>query len=185
MKTPRNQADIRLVAFLGNPERRYANTRHNAGWLVADRVVPDDSRDWKEKFHGRFSRRGSLVLLKPQTYINNSGRSVQAALAFFSLTADQLLVVSDDLETAFGTVQIVWGGGHRGHNGIRSIANSLSTSDFWRLRLGIGRPPATRRVADWVLERFTREEEAALPDVLDTAESYIADLLHDKRGHRG
>jgi len=171
------QAPIRLVAFLGNPGRRYEPTRHNVAWMLADRLVPSDDRSWKEKFHGLFHRDGSIVFLKPTAFMNNSGRSVQAACSFFSVDPAALLVVHDDLETPFGAVDTVWDGGHRGHNGLRSVSTSLSTGDYHRLRIGIGRPPANRRVADWVLERFSREEEAELPGILARAEELLAQII--------
>lgn len=97
--------------------------------------------------------------------MNESGRSVQAAIAFFGIARYEILVVHDDLETAFGTVQLAFDGGHRGNNGVRSIGRTCGGTDFWRLRVGIGRPPAQRNPGDWVLERFSPEEEARLPDV--------------------
>lgn len=169
MKSKRAQAPIQLIAFLGNPGRQYEKTRHNVGWMLADRIVPSESREWKSKFHGVFFRHGDVVLLKPTAYMNNSGRSVEAALSFFSIKPESLLVVHDDLETAFGKVDTAWSGGHRGHNGVRSISTSISTPDYHRLRIGIGRPPSTRPVAGWVLERFARDEEAELPEILDRA----------------
>lgn len=163
------QASIKLIAFLGNPGHRYERTRHNIGWMLADRLVPANDSIWKEKFHGYFCRYREVVLLKPTVFVNNSGRSVQAALSFFSLDPESLLVIHDDLETPFGSVKPTWDGGHRGHNGVRSISTNLATGDYHRLRFGIGRPPAARRVADWVLERFSPQEEAELPDVLSRA----------------
>ena len=160
---------IGLVAFLGNPGRTYAATRHNVAWRVADLTAPTEAGSWKTKFHGSFCKNEGTVLLKPTTFMNHSGRSVQAALSFFGLDSTALLVVHDDLETEFGTVQFAWDGGHRGHNGIRSVTTQLACSDYWRLRIGIGRPPAARRVADWVLERFSREEEMELPAILRIA----------------
>ena len=173
MKRTRRQAaagaPIGLVAFLGNPGSTYAATRHNVGWQLADLIAPPDSGYWKTKFHGTFGKHDGTILLKPTTFMNHSGRSVQAALSFFGVDPVSLLVVHDDLETAFGTVQLASNGGHRGHNGIRSVSDQLATSDYWRLRIGIGRPPAARRVADWVLERFSKEEEAELPAILTIA----------------
>lgn len=171
------QAPIQLVAFLGNPGRQYSATRHNVAWMLSDRLMRADDPSWKEKFHGLFRREGAVVYLKPLVFMNNSGRSVQAALSFFSIDPSALLVVHDDLETQFGVIDAVRDGGHRGHNGVRSVSTSLSTGDYRRLRMGIGRPPANRRVADWVLERFSREEEAELPDMLDRAAKLLTEIL--------
>jgi PTH1 family peptidyl-tRNA hydrolase len=133
---------LRLVVGLGNPGRQYERTRHNVGFMVADQLA--GSSGWKEKFHGRLLKVGSITVLKPDTFMNRSGRSVQAAAAFFGLSGDEICVVHDDLETPFGTVQLTWGGGHRGQNGVRSVMQSLGSGDFWRLRVGVGRPPANR-----------------------------------------
>jgi PTH1 family peptidyl-tRNA hydrolase len=157
---------IRLVAFLGNPGSQYEKTRHNVAWIVCD-VLSDNSGAWKSKFHGTFLKRSDVVLLKPDTYVNRSGRSVQSALAFFSYAPEELLIVHDDLETPFGTVSLAWNGGHRGQNGVRSIETALGDPAFWRLRIGIGRPPSGRRVAEWVLQRFSPDEEAHLPRIID------------------
>jgi PTH1 family peptidyl-tRNA hydrolase len=136
-------------------------------------AVPESA--WKEKFHGRFVKDGTRVLLAPETYMNNSGRSVQAAAAFFGISPAGVLVVHDDMETPFGTVSLTRGGGHRGNNGVRSVAQALSGPDFWRLRLGVGRPPRGRRPGDWILERFSPDEEAHLPRMVAVAAQMIRD----------
>jgi peptidyl-tRNA hydrolase, PTH1 family len=128
---------------------------------------------WKEKFHGLFLRVGSLVLIRPMTHMNESGRSVQAAMGFFGVESESVLVVHDDLETRFGSVQLCFGGGHRGNNGVRSIAQHCGGSGFWRLRIGIGRPPATRSPADWVLERFSADEEARVSELCAQAATLL------------
>lgn len=171
------QEPIKLAVFLGNPGRQYQRTRHNAAWMVISEVTSADESAWKEKFHGRFLKEGSLTLLTPETYMNHSGRSVQAARAFFGLDPAQIVVIHDDVETAFGTVELAWGGGHRGQNGVRSTIQALGTSDFWRLRIGLGRPPSTRKPADWLLERFTPEEEAELPRILWRAGHMVRESL--------
>lgn len=194
MKSRHSQAgSVKLIAFPGNPGSRYENTRHNVGRMVA--ALIDDAASpagivlkggtltvtpWKDKFHGRFRRIGEMVLLVPDAYMNESGRSVQAALSFFGISRSEMLVVHDDLETPFGTVETVFGGGHRGNNGVRSIAQACGGPDFWRLRIGIGRPPANRKPGDWVLERFSRDEEARLPEVLDLAYALITTSLTDQ-----
>ena len=162
-------APVKLVAFLGNPGRQYENTRHNAAWMVISELTSGDRSAWKEKFHGRFLKEGSLILLAPETFMNHSGRSVQAARGFFGLEPAEIMVVHDDVETAFGAVELTWSGGHRGQNGVRSVAQALGTAEFWRLRIGLGRPPSTRKPADWVLERFSPPEEAELPKILANA----------------
>ncbi|MFW5643605.1 MAG: aminoacyl-tRNA hydrolase [Alkalispirochaeta sp.] len=168
--------DIRLVVLLGNPGRQYAATRHNVAWMVVPYLDVEPESRWKEKFHGRFLKRGETVLLMPETFMNHSGRSVQAAATFFSIPPKEILVVHDDMETPFASVAVVTGGGHRGNNGVRSVAQSLGTGDFMRLRVGVGRPPAGRKPGDWILERFTPDEEARLPEVLTS----VADIVRDR-----
>ena len=191
MKSRHSQAEsLKLIAFLGNPGSRYEKTRHNVGRMLLSRI--DDTTPslqntreggtltvtpWKEKFHGRFCRAGEVVLLVPDTYMNESGRSVQAALSFFGISGPETLIVHDDLETSFGTVEMTFGGGHRGNNGVRSITQVCGQPDFWRLRIGIGRPPGNRKPGDWVLERFSRDEEARLPEVLDLAFAFVTEAL--------
>lgn len=174
-----------MVVFLGNPGRQYRDTRHNAGWLLLSWVAAQYSipapEQWKEKFHGHFYKTtgealglrgavgGNVVLLRPEQFINNSGQSVRGAVDFFSIPPEQVLVVHDDLDTPFGEVSCVQRGGHRGHNGVRSITQHLGTDAFWRLRLGIGRPRPGQTPAAWVLERFSQDEEAMLDDVWERA----------------
>ncbi len=164
---------MKLVVGLGNPGTKYARNRHNVGFMVADRLASDFRfTEWKDKFSGRFTK-GTIdgedvVLLEPLTYMNESGKSVQAAVAFFHLDAKKdLVVLHDDLEQPFADVRVKIGGGHGGHNGLRSTAGVLGP-DFARVRIGIGRPPAGFRgeVADFVLQNFDPVEEATLPDVV-------------------
>lgn len=162
------------MALLGNPGRQYAASRHNVAWMLVSELTTAADSAWKEKFHGRFLREGALIYLKPETYMNRSGAAVQAAAAFFSVPPTQIAVVHDDMETPFGTVEAVWAGGHRGQNGVRSVAQALGTTEFWRLRIGLGRPPAGRKPGDWVLERFGPEEEADLPTVLRGVARFLA-----------
>ncbi|POR05356.1 hypothetical protein AU468_01365 [Alkalispirochaeta sphaeroplastigenens] len=167
----------RLVVFLGNPGKRYARSRHNFAWMVMESLFTIQGglsqEGWKEKFHGLFLRRDNQVFLQPQTFMNHSGKSVVAALQFFGWSLEELLVVHDDLETPFGTVQSSFGGGHRGNNGLRSIITLSGGSDFWRLRLGIGRPPRGRAPGDWVLERFSPHEEACLGEITEGSAAFL------------
>lgn len=168
---------ISLVVFLGNPGKEYGQTRHNAGWMVTSQLKDaGDPIFWSKKFHGRWTTlhlSGRPVrLLQPLTYMNESGRSVVEAVTFFSLTPQEVLIVHDDLELPFGTVCLQTGGGLQGHNGLKSIAQSLSSPDFGRLRIGIGRPPHGT-VSSFVTSRFSREEEIALTLILSHAGSYI------------
>jgi PTH1 family peptidyl-tRNA hydrolase len=155
-----------LVAGLGNPGREYERTRHNAGWLVLDELARRQGGSWRSKFSGSLAevRLGDLrlALLKPETYMNDSGRSVGAAVRFFKVEPEQVLVVHDDVDLDAGRLQARAGGGLAGHNGLRSLAQHLGSQDFLRLRIGVGRPRRgdPRPVADWVLSPFAPEDDA-------------------------
>ena len=149
-----------LVAGLGNPGREYERTRHNVGWLVADELAQRHGGSFRSKFSGcvgevRLGER-RLALLKPETYMNESGRSVGAAVRFYKVPPERALVVHDDADLEEGRLQARLGGGLAGHNGLRSIAQHLGTNDFLRLRIGVGRPERgdRRPVADYVLSPF-------------------------------
>ena len=167
-----------LVVGLGNPGREYERTRHNAGWLVVDELARRHGGSWRSKFSGSLAevRLGEkrLALLKPETYMNESGRSVSAAARFFKVPAESILVVHDDVDLEPGRLQARRGGGLAGHNGLRSLAQDLGTQDFLRLRIGVGRPGRgdPRPVADWVLSPFASEEdvEALVARAADAAE---------------
>lgn len=155
-----------LVAGLGNPGREYERTRHNAGWLVLDELARRHGGSWRSKFSGSLAevRLGDLklALLKPETYMNESGRSVGAAVRFFKVDPEHVLVVHDDVDLEAGRLQARAGGGLAGHNGLRSLAQHLGSQDFLRLRIGVGRPGRgdPRPVADWVLSPFAPEDDA-------------------------
>src|SRR5436305_2260280 len=146
-----------LVAGLGNPGREYEQTRHNVGWMVADELARRHGGSFRSKFSGRVAevRAGEkrLALLKPETFMNESGRSVGAAGRFFKVPPEQILLVHDDVDLAEGRLQVRRGGGLAGHNGLRSIAQHLGTNDFLRLRIGVGRPERGVRwpYADYLL----------------------------------
>jgi peptidyl-tRNA hydrolase, PTH1 family len=174
-----------LVVGLGNPGREYEHTRHNAGWLVVDEVGRRHGGSWRSKFSGSLAevRVGEqrLALLKPETYMNESGRSVSAAARFFKVRAESILVVHDDVDLEAGRLQARRGGGLAGHNGLRSLAQDLGTQDFLRLRIGVGRPGRgdPRPVADWVLSPFAAEEdvEALVARGADAVETIVAEGL--------
>jgi peptidyl-tRNA hydrolase, PTH1 family len=155
-----------LVAGLGNPGREYERTRHNAGWLVLDELARRHGGSWRSRFSGSLAEvraaDARLALLKPETYMNESGRSVSVATRFFKVPPESLLVVHDDVDLEPGRLQARRGGGLAGHNGLRSLAQHLGTQDFLRLRIGIGRPGRgdPRPVKDWVLTPFAPEQDA-------------------------
>jgi PTH1 family peptidyl-tRNA hydrolase len=155
-----------LVVGLGNPGREHERTRHNAGWLVLDELAQRLGASWRAKFSGKLAEArldgDRLALLKPETFMNDSGRSVAAAARFFKVEPESLLIVHDDVDLEPGRLQARAGGGLAGHNGLRSLAQSLGSQDFLRLRIGVGRPGRGdhRSVADYVLSRFDPEEDA-------------------------
>ena len=156
---PASTLDL-LVAGLGNPGREYEGTRHNIGWRVADELARRHGGSFRSKFSGQLAevraREQKLALLKPETYMNESGRSIAAAARFFKVEPGLLLVVHDDVDLEPGRFQVRLGGGLAGHNGLRSIAQALRTNDFLRLRIGVGRPGRgdRRSVSDYVLSNF-------------------------------
>ena len=155
-----------LVVGLGNPGREHAQNRHNVGWMVVDELGRRHGASFRGKFSGQLAevRDGDLRLglLKPELYMNLSGRSVAPAVRFFKVPTEQLLVVHDEGDLDLGRLQARAGGGLAGHNGLRSIARELGTQDFLRLRIGVGRPERgdPRPLADYVLSNFEPHDDA-------------------------
>jgi peptidyl-tRNA hydrolase, PTH1 family len=155
-----------LVVGLGNPGREHAQDRHNAGWMVVDELAQRHGGSFRSKFSGRLSevrldgRR--LALLKPETFMNDSGRSLGAAARYFKVPVEQIVVVHDEVDLEPGRLQARAGGGLAGHNGLRSVAAGLGSQDFLRVRIGVGRPGRgdRRDVADYVLSPFEAEDDA-------------------------
>jgi len=176
---------VLLVAGLGNPGGEYERTRHNAGWLVADELARRHGGSFRSKFSGKLSelRMGGrrVALLKPETFMNESGRSIGAALRFFKVPAAALLVVHDDVDLEEGRLQARLGGGLAGHNGLRSIAQALGTQEFLRLRIGVGRPGRgdPRSLSDYVLSEFGPETDvdALVARAADAVETIVAEGL--------
>ena len=176
-----------LVAGLGNPGREYEQTRHNVGWLVVDELARRHGGSFRSKFSGQLSEvrvgEQKLALLKPETYMNESGRSIAAAARFFKVEPRDLLVVHDDVDLEPERFQARLGGGLAGHNGLRSIAQALGTNDFLRLRIGVGRPGHgdRRSVSDYVLSRFDAESdvEALVTRAADAVEAIARDGLEE------
>ncbi len=177
---------MHLVVGLGNPGREYERSRHNVGFLVADALREEAGfPDYKQKFSGVWTRGtfggGQLALLKPQTFMNLSGDSVQPAMAFLKVAPADVIVVHDELDLPWQDVRLKVGGGHAGNNGIRSIIQRLGTPDFVRVRVGIGKPPAGFRGsgADWVLSDFDGSERAEMPDVIGRAIDAVKRVVED------
>ena len=174
-----------LVAGLGNPGREYATTRHNAGWMVLDELARRQGGSWRSKFSGQLTEirfdDARLALVKPETYMNESGKSIGAAARFFKTAVDSVLVVHDDVDLEEGRLQARLGGGLGGHNGLRSIAQVLGSQEFLRLRIGVGRPGRgdRRSVADYVLASFEPETDvdALVARSADAVETVVRDGL--------
>ncbi|HYZ77742.1 MAG TPA: aminoacyl-tRNA hydrolase [Gaiellaceae bacterium] len=181
---PASTLDL-LVAGLGNPGREYERTRHNVGWLVADELARRHGGSFRSKFSGRLAEirlaEQRLALLEPETYMNESGRSVGAAARFFKAPPERTLLVHDDVDLEEGRLQARLGGGLAGHNGLRSIAQHLGTNDFLRLRIGVGRPGRgdPRSVADYVLSPFEPDVDvdALVARAADAVEQLAAEGL--------
>jgi peptidyl-tRNA hydrolase, PTH1 family len=173
---------VLLIAGLGNPGRAYEDNRHNVGFRVVDALRECEGLpEFKAKFSGVWSRGHiaghPVALLKPQGYMNLSGDSVQPAAAFLKLAPEDLVVVHDELDLAWKDVRIKVGGGHAGHNGVRSIIQRIGSPAFVRVRVGIGKPATGQQAADWVLSDFGAVERAELSDVVGVAVGAVRSIV--------
>jgi len=164
-----------VIVGLGNPGNRYRYTRHNIGFMVLEKLARDFEIDLKQKsfdaLWGKGKINGTDVLLAmPQTFMNLSGTAVRQLVAFFKADINNLIVFHDDLDLTFGNIRLKKGGGNAGHKGLASITENLGSSDFIRVRLGIGRPQDKSRIEGYVLEPFNSDEELSLlPEIIQTA----------------
>jgi PTH1 family peptidyl-tRNA hydrolase len=174
-----------LVVGLGNPGREYAGNRHNVGWMVVEELARRHGASWKGKFNGQLAELRldghRVALLKPETFMNESGRSVGAAARFYKLDPEAVLVVHDEIDLDSGRLQARKGGGLAGHNGLRSVAAHLRTPEFLRLRVGVGRPGRgdLRKPADYVLANFEPDDdrEGIVARAADAVETLDAEGL--------
>jgi PTH1 family peptidyl-tRNA hydrolase len=176
-----------LVAGLGNPGPRHELDRHNVGWMVVDELARRHDASFRSKFNGRVADvridDHRVALLKPETYMNESGRSISAATRFYKASTESVLVVHDDVDLEFGRFQARAGGGLAGHNGLRSIAQALGDPGFLRLRIGVGRPGRgdPRDVADFVLAPFDLHEDrdTVVTRAADAVETLVGEGLEE------
>jgi PTH1 family peptidyl-tRNA hydrolase len=166
--------DVTLIIGLGNPGREFAGHRHNIGFQIADRWAAVHDLKFSKMQQRAIIASGRIrdrrvIAAKPQTYMNDSGRSVAALMRFYKVPLDRLLVLFDDLDLLFGVIRLRSDGGAGGHNGMRSIIGQLGTNQFARLRFGIGRPPGRMDPAAFVLQDFNRDEAAELSGIVDRA----------------
>jgi len=165
---------MKIIVGLGNPGRKYERTRHNAGFLALDELAGILRAEITQEKHHALIGRARLgpeeaILAKPQTYMNESGRAVAAILRSAYAEASDLIVLHDELDLALGTVRVKTGGGHGGHNGLRSIIEHIGTADFVRVRIGIGRPEPGIAPADYVLSPFLADERQSVPEIMARA----------------
>jgi PTH1 family peptidyl-tRNA hydrolase len=165
---------MKIIVGLGNPGRKYERTRHNAGFMAVDELAKNLHVDVaQDKYHALIGKARidseAAVLAKPQTYMNDSGRAVAAILRETYATVSDLIVIHDELDLPLGSVRVKTGGGHGGHNGLRSLIEQLGSPDFMRVRIGIGRPEPGREPADYVLSPFLAEEKQAAAEAVEKA----------------
>lgn len=173
-----------LIVGLGNPGQQYLMTRHNIGFMAIDAIAQSyNFPDFKKKFQGEITEskfgNNAVGLLKPQTYMNLSGQSVQAVMAFYKLKPEQILVVHDDLDLSPGQVRVKLGGGAGGHNGLKSIDQSIG-NNYWRLRLGIGHPGDRHLVTSHVLSAFAQQDHEWLVSLLQLIAENFSFMLNEK-----
>jgi PTH1 family peptidyl-tRNA hydrolase len=171
-----------LIVGLGNPGPQYAGNRHNVGFMVADvlaaRTRSTFRRD-RSRVHAATGRLAShaVILAKPMSFMNLSGGPVAAAASFYKVPPDRMIVIHDELDLPFGSIRLKLGGGDNGHNGLRSVTASLRTRDYFRIRIGIGRPPGRQDPAEFVLRDFSAAERKELPLLLEQAADAVDALL--------
>lgn len=174
-----------LVVGLGNPGTQYTLTRHNIGFLAVDYLCEGSkAKSWNSEHKALTCKiklgEQALLLAKPQTFMNLSGESVQSLMQFYKIPLDHLIVLHDDIDQAFGAMRLHKNRGHGGHNGIRSISQLLGTADYLRVKLGVGRPVHPEmQVVDYVLQKFSADEQQALPDYLNKAGDAVESLIVD------
>ena len=174
---------IKLIVGLGNPGRQYEKTRHNAGFLFLDTLAMELGSTWvhESRFQGLYTEASvanfKVMLIKPDTFMNRSGQSVGKIARYYKLLPEEILVVHDELDFNPGVVKLKKDGGHAGHNGLRDIIAHLGAKDFYRLRLGIGRPPAGKVVADFVLSSPSKQEWEMLMNAFDLSRNFIGQMV--------
>jgi PTH1 family peptidyl-tRNA hydrolase len=185
---------IELAVFFGNPGTEYASNRHNAGRMLAQALPIYTSLSWQKKFKGLYAFNEGSHFLMPETYMNLSGESVFAAASFYKIKIEQIIVVHDELELPLGTISLKFSGGLGGHNGLRSMKQCFGNADFWRLRIGLGRPDSRlpgeggrgglenresgEGIVDWVLSDFSCVEKEALAPVFESGASLLIQAMN-------
>ena len=176
------ETHIRLVAGLGNPGSDYAETRHNAGFMVVDEIADEyDISVSKSKFNVQYGTgiigNEKVLLAKPQSFMNRVGQPIRKLAEYFQISGEEMLVIHDDIDLAFERLKIKMKGGHGGHNGVRSLIDAFGDGNFARLRVGIGRPEGNKSVTDQVLGRFSKDEKIVLERIITLAKDAAVTIL--------
>jgi peptidyl-tRNA hydrolase, PTH1 family len=185
-----SDTDVWLVVGLGNPGPTYAATRHNIGYLVVEELARRIGGSWRshktgraDVVEGRLGAPGTdaprVVLARGRSFMNESGGPVKALATFYKVPPERIIAIHDELDIEFDTLRSKLGGGDNGHNGLKSMRSSLGTGDFYRVRVGIGRPPGRQNPADFVLSAYTAGERKQLPFQVDTAADAVESLIRD------
>jgi PTH1 family peptidyl-tRNA hydrolase len=174
---------LRVIAGLGNPGEKYANTKHNIGFMITAALARKYSIKSSYKFDGLygdyFFGGEKIMIFQPMKYMNRSGQPIQKILKYYEIPPENLLVIHDDLDLDLGTIRFKKGGGSGGHNGIKSIIERIGTDDFKRLKVGIGRPPENIPVSDYVLSKFQGEEKDIAKNVIEKSVSAVELMLKE------
>ena len=175
---------MKLIVGLGNPGDEYRETRHNVGFQVVDALGEQFGLTvFEKRFKGQLGRGRiggeSAILLKPMTYMNLSGESVGPAAGYFKIPPEDVVVIHDELDIEPGRIKLKKGGGHGGHNGLRSLIKHLPDANFVRVRMGVGRPPPRWDAADYVLGKFTKDERSIIDEVIKTAMNAVEAILEE------
>ena len=171
-----------LIAGLGNPGKEYENTRHNVGFLTIDSIAEEVGvKITKKGFQSLYSlgqfEESKILLLKPQTYMNNSGNALREAKEFYKIDTDKIIVVHDEMDLPLGKIKLKKDGGSAGHNGIKSILANIGSDDFARVRVGVGKPYDKNNVIKHVLSGFSKEERQQLPEVIESARDSVFAII--------
>jgi PTH1 family peptidyl-tRNA hydrolase len=180
--TKEREQSMYLIVGLGNPGNRYRATRHNIGFMVLEKLAAKLELDLSQKSFNALWGKGkiaskSVILAMPQTYMNLSGNAVRQLHAFFKTDLSNLVVIHDDLDLSFGSVRLKTGGGNAGHKGLASIEENVGSSEFMRIRLGIGKPTDKSRIEGYVLEPFGKEEFSVLPEIIQWATDAATEIV--------
>jgi peptidyl-tRNA hydrolase, PTH1 family len=175
---------VKLIVGLGNPGGEYGETRHNVGFRVVDALAEQVGLTvFEKRFKGQLGRARiggeSVILLKPMTYMNLSGESAGPTAGYFKIPPEDIVVIHDDLDIEPGRLKLKKGGGHGGHNGLRSLIKHLPDPNFVRVRMGVGRPPPKWDAADYVLGKFTHDERSVIDEVIKTAVNAVEAILEE------